>query len=452
MSVGCSKTRAFFGEGTPEQFEFVLGLYDQCLRLKAETSKKPENVIKLDKWYQNELPKKIKARGKEAHLIHEDLVQTIKWKLARGKFRPNLVNLIQMNTPRVVLTETKKAFRNIFKKEDLNAGMSALCNLKGVGPAMASAILAAGAPHMAPFMADECLLALPEAEGLDYTMKEYNRLVEHVNACVTRLNAIQPDTWTPHKVELTVWAYYIANDLKPELLSQMPNADGSSAAANTAVPASSSASSSSPNKTENNTSSPEEGNSEDVKKIDESSVESSITNASEVSTDNGGAGAELIGEESNLSSAANDGMSSTPVEEAVPSESDENSKDVAAAAPVVENGKTEEEKVATEAKENGVEKHISNGNGNGNGNGATEAEEEKKNGTSSPPAGVKRPASAEEKDEEEKPSTNGKATEEDETEEPATKKVKPTEASNSEDPSAPSAPSQLHNQQTVTAV
>ena len=44
---------------------------------------------------------------------------------------------------------------------------------------------------MAPFMADECLLALPEVDGLDYTMKEYNRLVEHINACVTRLNAIR---------------------------------------------------------------------------------------------------------------------------------------------------------------------------------------------------------------------------------------------------------------------
>lgn len=32
--------------------------------------------------YQTELPKKIKARGKEAHLIHDELVQTIKWKLA----------------------------------------------------------------------------------------------------------------------------------------------------------------------------------------------------------------------------------------------------------------------------------------------------------------------------------------------------------------------------------
>jgi hypothetical protein len=32
--------------------------------------------------YQTELPKKIKARGKEAHLLHDELVQTIKWKLA----------------------------------------------------------------------------------------------------------------------------------------------------------------------------------------------------------------------------------------------------------------------------------------------------------------------------------------------------------------------------------
>lgn len=30
--------------------------------------------------YQNELPKRIKSRGKDAHLIHEELVQTMKWK------------------------------------------------------------------------------------------------------------------------------------------------------------------------------------------------------------------------------------------------------------------------------------------------------------------------------------------------------------------------------------
>ena len=53
-----------------------------------------------------------------------------------------------------------------------------------------SAVLAAGAPHIAPFMADECLLAMPEVDGLDYTMKEYMRFVEYVKSCVERLNSL----------------------------------------------------------------------------------------------------------------------------------------------------------------------------------------------------------------------------------------------------------------------
>ena len=45
------------------------------------------------------------------------------------------------------------------------------------------------APELAPFMADELLLSMPEVEGLDYTMKEYMKLVEKTKECVDRLNA-----------------------------------------------------------------------------------------------------------------------------------------------------------------------------------------------------------------------------------------------------------------------
>ena len=44
------------------------------------------------------------------------------------------------------------------------------------------------APELAPFMADECLLSMPEVEGIDYTMKEYMKLVAKTQACVDRLN------------------------------------------------------------------------------------------------------------------------------------------------------------------------------------------------------------------------------------------------------------------------
>lgn len=48
---GASKTREFFSSGTSNQFEWILGHYDEALRMKAESkSSKPENVIKLDKW------------------------------------------------------------------------------------------------------------------------------------------------------------------------------------------------------------------------------------------------------------------------------------------------------------------------------------------------------------------------------------------------------------------
>jgi len=216
------KSSQFFLQGTSKQFEFVLNKYQDALQAKADAkNSKAEVLLRLDKWYQNELPKKIKSRGKEGHLTHEELVQLIKWKLARGKFRPRLKDLIQMNTPRVVMQETKKAFRAIDKRKDIEAAVSALSNLKGVGPAMASAVLSAMAPELAPFMADECLLSMPEVEGIDYTMKEYMKLVEKTNECVDRLNA-QGGDWTPHKVEMAIWTYYVLRENKPELLDALP--------------------------------------------------------------------------------------------------------------------------------------------------------------------------------------------------------------------------------------
>lgn len=44
-------TSTFFAEGTATQFEHVLKLYPQALRLKADRkTKKPEELIKLDNW------------------------------------------------------------------------------------------------------------------------------------------------------------------------------------------------------------------------------------------------------------------------------------------------------------------------------------------------------------------------------------------------------------------
>lgn len=51
-----------------------------------------------------------------------------------------------------------------------------------------AALLAAAAPDIAPFMADECLLAIPEIEGIDYTTKEYLNFVSHIQNTADRLS------------------------------------------------------------------------------------------------------------------------------------------------------------------------------------------------------------------------------------------------------------------------
>ena len=83
------------------------------------------------------------------------------------------------------MAETKKAFK---KLPNLEQAITALSNLKGVGTTMASALLAAASPENAPFMADECLMAIPEIEGIDYTTKEYLNFVQHIQTTVERLN------------------------------------------------------------------------------------------------------------------------------------------------------------------------------------------------------------------------------------------------------------------------
>lgn len=245
-SVNNSTT--FFQNGNAAQFEYALALYPAALKVKAENrgaGKKPEKLIRLDEWYQNTLPKLIQKRGKDAHLLHEELCQTMEWKQNRGKSYPQLTHLIKINTPRAVMMETKKAFR---KLPNVEQALNALSNLKGVGITMASALLAAAVPDLAPFMADECLNAIPEFENIDYTAKEYLKFVELIQAKQEKLNkeyepksngaAPAPEEngtaaeekpakkWSAHSVELALWAYSIAFDLQPELLKDMPENNG----------------------------------------------------------------------------------------------------------------------------------------------------------------------------------------------------------------------------------
>lgn len=66
--------------------------------------------------------------------------------------RPRLMDFVKGLDDAVVESASRKAFAAL---PDLKRAITELTVLKGVGPATASAVLAAYAPDVAPFMSDE---------------------------------------------------------------------------------------------------------------------------------------------------------------------------------------------------------------------------------------------------------------------------------------------------------
>lgn len=65
--------------------------------------------------------------------------------------------------------------------------------------------------------------------GIDYTTKEYLNFVTHIQTTVKRLNVDHVGDealWTPHRVELALWTHYVACELLPEVLEDLPVANG----------------------------------------------------------------------------------------------------------------------------------------------------------------------------------------------------------------------------------
>lgn len=66
--------------------------------------------------------------------------------------RPRLLDFVSSLDDAVVKSASQAAFQSL---PDVSKAVSELTVLKGVGPATASAVLAAYAPDVAPFMSDE---------------------------------------------------------------------------------------------------------------------------------------------------------------------------------------------------------------------------------------------------------------------------------------------------------
>ncbi|KAM9426139.1 uncharacterized protein KZ484_016642 [Pholidichthys leucotaenia] len=192
---------ALFSCEDPDSWRGVFNKYWHVVEARSK-GKKSGKLLDLDKWYQEELPTLISSRA-EKHVSLSELVKLMEWKLTRGKFRPRLQQLVASNSEDTVEKCSRKAFSLL---PDVQAAIAELSTLKGVGPATASAVLAAGAPEQAAFMSDEAMESIPGLKPIQYTAKHYALYLDKMVERTKQLNEVDPlQDWTPHRLELCLW-------------------------------------------------------------------------------------------------------------------------------------------------------------------------------------------------------------------------------------------------------
>lgn len=213
-----SGTDGLYNCKDPAVWRSVLAVYKDVVEAKASKGGKAGKLAALDKWYQEELQEIVCSRT-EKFLTHAELVQLMEWKLTRGKFRPMLQKMVTGNSEDSVESCTRKAFKLL---PDVSAAIQELTKLKAVGPATASAVLVTGAPQDAAFMADEAVESIPGLVPIKYTLKHYILYLDKVRECAEQLSTSDlVNDWTPHKVEQCLWAWAVAQKVKPSLIKNI---------------------------------------------------------------------------------------------------------------------------------------------------------------------------------------------------------------------------------------
>ena len=179
---------------SPSDWRAALDSYPHVVQRQGVT-----RLAELDTWYREDLPGLVSART-PAHVLLEELVRLTEWKMARGEWRARNLVLVKGNDPGAVIEASSAALAAV---PHPTAPISAMVKLAGVGPATASAVVAAHAPDTYPFFDELVAGQVPGLGEVKWTLGYYAR---YADALRDRASALASD-WTPAMVERALWAH-----------------------------------------------------------------------------------------------------------------------------------------------------------------------------------------------------------------------------------------------------
>ena len=185
--------RDLWSLASSDDWQFALDHYESIIARQSS-----ERLPAYDQWYRVEFPLLLATR-EPSHITLFELVQITNWKMLRGVWRGRNLALVKGNSEEEVGQKSRTAFELV---PHPTRPIRKLAELAGVGPATASAVLAAARPEHYPFF-DECVAAqIPDMGEVAYTVGFYDRYA----TALRERAALLGDGWNPVMVERALWA------------------------------------------------------------------------------------------------------------------------------------------------------------------------------------------------------------------------------------------------------
>jgi hypothetical protein len=174
--------------------------YPGVVQAMAQTA---SGLAELDEWYHTALPRLLAGRD-PAFLTRDELVSVTRWKMKRGVWRERNLVLVKGNDEAAVREGSAAAFAAV---PDPRRPVALLSRFAGVGPATASAVLAAYAPAHYPFFDEVVAGQAPGLGPVAFTLPYYLRYAAALRDRAQRLAAACPhQEWTAQAVSQALWA------------------------------------------------------------------------------------------------------------------------------------------------------------------------------------------------------------------------------------------------------